>query len=98
MITPLFHVGQQVVCTNDEFTVLLAQDPRIVTPRKGETYTVRRNFQFMHAVGIALEEITNHHALPKGRSVEPNFSQSRFRAATEVPVTVESREESIYSN
>jgi len=80
MITPVFHPGQQVVCVNDDFTILKAQDPSIITPVAERVYTIRKNYQLLHDVGVSLEEINNTHAIPKGRKLEPNFSQSRFRA------------------
>ena len=99
MITPLFTVGQRVVCTNAEFTVLLAQDPSIQVPRKDQEYTVRKNYQLLHAVGITLDELDNSHAIPKGRKLEPNFSQSRFRAvATEGKVLQLAVEEDVFTD
>lgn len=78
MVTPIFYPGQQVICINSEFTILLAQDPRIRVPVQDQQYTVRRNYQFPHAVGITLQELDNSHALPKGGKLEPNFTQERF--------------------
>lgn len=99
MITPIFNVGQQVVCTNDEFTILLAQDPSIVVPKKNQEYTVKKNYQLLHAVGITLEELDNTHAIPKGRKIEPNFDQSRFRAVQEAKVIqMEKVEEDVFSD
>jgi len=88
METPLFFVGQKVQLINDDFTVLLAQDPRIVVPVKDVTYTIRANFQLLHAVGVTLAEISNTHAIPKGRKLEVNWNQRRFRAVQELPATV----------
>lgn len=78
MQTPMFYPGQKVTCVNDEFTILLAQDPRIQVPVLGDSYTVRKNFQFPHAVGVTLVELDNSHALPRGGKLEPNFDQNRF--------------------
>jgi uncharacterized protein YxjI len=89
MITPSFYVGQRVVCINDDFTILLAQDPRITVPVKGQEYTIRKNFQLLNAVGVTLEEIDNTHAIPKGRKLEPNFNQNRFALVQPVKVTEE---------
>ena len=80
MITPIFTVGQEIVCVNASFVILLAQDPRINVPVKDQVYTVRRNLQFTHDVGLLLEGLDNSHALPKKGKIEPNFSQSRFIA------------------
>ena len=88
MITPIFHVGQEIVCVNAEFAILLAQDPRIQVPVKGRHYHVRKNYQLLHAVGITLAELDNSHAIPKGRKLEPNFHQERFIAVPEVTTQV----------
>ncbi|TGE29778.1 hypothetical protein [Hymenobacter metallicola] len=76
MKTPLFHVGQQIVCTNDDFTLLLVQNPNIEAPKRGPIYTVRQNCIFPHAVGLLLEEIRNEHVAPG--FPEANFNQDRF--------------------
>lgn len=89
MITPIFYPGQKVVCINDNFDFLLACDPNIKVPQKGKTYTVRKNFQLTNAVGIALAELDNLHAIPKGRKLEPNFNQDRFTLVPPVRVTEE---------
>ena len=71
---------------NDDFSILLAQNPAINVPTKDVTYTVRRNLQFTHDVGILLQEVSN---VPvPGSRIEPNFSQGRFRAVQELPATV----------
>ncbi len=87
LVTPLFYPGQKVVCINDEFTVLTTIDPSIVVPAEGTVYTVRKNYQLLHDVGITLEEINNLHAIPAGRKLEPNFSQSRFSAVQTADVS-----------
>lgn len=86
MVTPLFYPGQRVICCNDEFTILLAQDPTIAVPIKDQQYTIRKNYQLLHDVGVTLEELDNTHAIPKGRKIEPNFSQSRFAPVPDVEV------------
>ena len=90
MITPLFHVGQRVTCTNGDFTILLAQNPGITVPVADNEYIIRRNLQFTHDVGVLLQEVNNV-PIP-GSYLEPNFSQFRFRAAQELPAEVMSRE------
>jgi hypothetical protein len=82
MITPLFYPGQKVICVNDDFTVLLAQNPTINTPVKDEVYTIRKNFQFTHNVGVVVEEIYN--LCIQGSRIEPNFAQDRFVVASNV--------------
>lgn len=92
MVTPIFYPGQQVICINSEFTILLAQDPRICVPIQDQQYTVRKNYQFPHAVGITLMELDNSHALPKGGKLEPNFCQSRFCIVQEMSATIVAEE------
>jgi len=82
MITPLFYPGQKVVCINDDFSTLHANNPNINTPIKDEEYTIRKNLQFTHDVGVLLEEIYNN--CIQGSKIEPNFSQSRFVLASKV--------------
>ena len=89
-ITPLFHVGQRITCTNGDFTILLAQNPGITVPVAENEYIIRRNLQFTHDVGILLEGLRN---VPvPGSYLEPNFSQSRFVAAQELPAEVVAEE------
>ena len=85
-ITPIFHVGQQVQLVNADFCILLAQNPAITVPQQDEQYTVRKNYQFPHNVGITLEGIINV-PIP-GSKLEPNFAQARFRAVQELPAEV----------
>ena len=82
MITPIFYPGQRVVCINDDFSRLLSKNPTINTPIKEEVYTIRKNLQFIHDVGVLLEEIHNECIL--GSKIEPNFNQSRFVLVSEV--------------
>ncbi|TGE29337.1 hypothetical protein [Hymenobacter metallicola] len=82
MNAPLFHVGQAVVCTNDDFTLLLAQNPAIQTPKRGPIYTVRRLFDTHRGFGITLEEINNAGVAPG--FPEANFHESRFAAVPDV--------------
>ena len=91
-ITPLFHVGQRVTCTNGDFTILLAQNPRITVPVSDNVYIIRRNLQFTHDVGVLLQEVNNV-PIP-GSKIEPNFSQARFVAAQELPAEVVAEEAS----
>ena len=95
MITPIFHIGQQVVLVRDDFTVLLAQNPAINVPVKDTVYVIRKNYQFTHDVGVLLQEISNV-PIP-GSKLEPNFSQSRFSALKERP-TVAKEEEVSYAD
>ena len=90
MITPTFYPGQRVTCINADFCILLAQNPAITVPKQDEQYTVRKNFQFPHNVGITLEGIINV-PIP-GSKLEPNFMQSRFVALQELPAEVLSEE------
>ena len=85
-ITPLFHVGQRITLINDDFSILLAQNSAIQVPVKDTVYVLRRNSQFSHDVGVLLQEIRNV-PIP-GSKLEPNFSQSRFRAVQELPATM----------
>lgn len=76
MNAPLFHPGQQVVCTNDDFTMLLVQNPNIQTPKRGPIYTVRGIYLTHRGYGITLEEINNAEVAPG--FPEANFHESRF--------------------
>ncbi len=78
MITPIFHPGQQVVCTDASFVILHAQNSGITVPQQDQVYTIGRNLQFTMDVGVLLAEISNEPIA--GSNLEPNFSQSRFRA------------------
>jgi hypothetical protein len=86
VVTPIFIVGQRVVCVDAAFTILHAQNPNILVPVKDQVYTVRKNYQLTHSVGVSLEEIVNQ-PIP-GSKLEPNFSQFRFAAVQELPATV----------
>ena len=76
MKPPLFHIGQQVVCTNDEFTVLRAQNPAIQTPKRGPIYTVRGLYDTHNGYGLTLVEINNAAVAPG--YPEANFHENRF--------------------
>lgn len=76
MQPPLFHIGQQVICTNDDFTLLLVQNPNIQTPKRGPIYTVRGIYDTHRGYGITLAEIDNTHVAPG--FPEANFHESRF--------------------
>lgn len=82
MNAPLFHVGQPVVCTNDDFTLLLVQNPAIQTPKRGPIYTVRSLFDTHRGFGLTLEEIHNAGVAPG--FPEANFHESRFAAVPDV--------------
>ena len=76
MKAPLFHPGQEVVCTNDDFTLLLVQNPNIQTPRRGPIYTVRNVYDTHNGFGITLVQINNAAVAPG--FPEANFHESRF--------------------
>lgn len=76
MKPPLFHIGQEVICTNDDFTLLLVQNPNIQTPKRGPIYTVRGLFDTHRGYGITLHEINNAEVAPG--FPEANFHESRF--------------------
>ena len=80
MITPIFYTGQKVVCINDDFSELLSKNPTLNTPIKDEVYTIRKNYQFLHDVGVTLGEVYN--LCIQGSKIEPNFSQARFVLAS----------------
>ena len=82
MNPPLFHPGQAIVCTNDDFTVLKAQNPAIQTPQRGPIYTVRRLFDTHRGYGLTLAEISNAGVAPG--FPEANFHESRFAALPDV--------------
>ncbi|OWP62519.1 hypothetical protein CDA63_13480 [Hymenobacter amundsenii] len=76
MKPPLFHPGQEVVCTNDDFTMLLVQNPNIRTPKRGPIYKVRGIYYTHKGYGITLQEINNADVAPG--FPEANFHESRF--------------------
>ena len=76
MKPPLFHIGQEVICTNDDFTLLLVQNPNIHTPKRGPIYTVRALYDTHRGYGLTLVEIDNTHVAPG--FPEANFHESRF--------------------
>ncbi len=76
MKPPLFHPGQEVVCTNDDSTMLLVQNPNIRTPKRGPIYTVRNVYDTHNGYGITLQEINNAAVAPG--FPEANFHESRF--------------------
>ncbi|WBO86059.1 hypothetical protein [Hymenobacter yonginensis] len=76
MSAPLFHPGQEVVCINDDFTMLLVQNPNIQTPKRGPIYTVRDIYDTHNGFGITLAEINNAAVAPG--FPEANFHESRF--------------------
>ena len=95
-ITPLFHVGQRITLINDDFSILLAQNPAIQVPVKDTVYVLRRNLQFTHNVGVLLEGLVNV-PIP-GSKLEPNWNQARFVAVRELPATVRKEEERSYAD
>ncbi|TGE25147.1 hypothetical protein E5K00_08105 [Hymenobacter aquaticus] len=82
MKAPLFHVGQPVVCTNDDFMLLLLQNPNIQTPKRGPIYTVRGLYDTHKGFGITLAEISNAEVAPG--FPEANFHESRFAPVPDV--------------
>lgn len=93
-ITPLFFPGQRVTCVDDNFTTLLSINPYINVPKKDEVYTIRKNYQFTHTVGVTLEEIFNMSV--EGSRLEPNFEQSRFALINPANSQVVEVEEELY--
>ncbi|GAA4392021.1 hypothetical protein [Hymenobacter koreensis] len=85
MPEPLFHIGQEIVCTNDNFAIMHVLNhpshpshPQFTTPRKGPVYHVRGFVTTPAAVGVLLDEIVNP---PMAKGVpEANFNQNRFAA------------------
>ncbi|TGE13934.1 hypothetical protein [Hymenobacter elongatus] len=82
MNPPLFHPGQPIVCSNDDFTVLLAQNPAIQTPKRGPIYVVRGLFDTPRGFGLTVVEINNAGVAPG--FPEANFHESRFAAVPDV--------------
>ena len=82
MHPPLFHPGQAVVCTNDDFTLLRAQNPAIQTPKRGPIYTVRGLYNTPKGYGVTLAEINNAEVAPG--FPEANFHESRFAILPDV--------------
>ncbi|WP_375436162.1 hypothetical protein [uncultured Hymenobacter sp.] len=76
MKPPLFHPEQEIVCINDDFTLLLVQNPNIQTPKRGPIYTVRGVYDTHRGYGITLAEINNMAVAPG--FPEANFHESRF--------------------
>jgi hypothetical protein len=76
MNAPLFHTGQEVVCINDDFTMLLVQNPNIQTPKRGPIYMVRDIYDTHNGFGITLAEINNAAVAPG--FPEANFHEARF--------------------
>lgn len=76
MNIPLFHPGQEVVCSNDDFTLLLVQNPNIQTPKRGPIYTVRSIYDTHNGFGITVTGINNAAVAPG--FPEANFHESRF--------------------
>ncbi|UYZ61227.1 hypothetical protein [Hymenobacter latericus] len=76
MKAPLFRVGQEVICTNDDFTLLLAQNPNIQTPKRGPIYLVRELYDTHRGYGLTLEGL--HNAAVAPGFPEANFHESRF--------------------
>lgn len=83
MKPPKFHVGQAIVCVNDEFSVLLAQNPNIRVPKAGPTYHVRALYAVGPAWGLTLAEISNEDVAPG--YPEANFHQDRFAPLEMLP-------------
>ncbi|MFD1468032.1 hypothetical protein ACFQ48_07330 [Hymenobacter caeli] len=83
MKPPKFHEGQAVVCVNDDFSVLLAQNPHIRVPRSGPTYHVRELYAVGAAWGLTLAEIDNQGVAPG--YPEANFHQDRFAPLEMMP-------------
>ena len=82
MNAPLFHPGQAIVCTNDDFTVLKAQNPAIQTPKRGPIYIVRGLFETHRGFGLTVAEINNAGVAPG--FPEANFHETRFAPVPDV--------------
>jgi hypothetical protein len=68
----MFHVGQKVVCVNDEYQDIRCGDTPV---KRGAIYTVRKCFDFFGESGVLVEEICN----PKDRG----YHGFRFRPVVE---------------
>lgn len=81
MNAPKFSIGQEIVCVNDDFTLLLVQNPNIQTPERGPIYHVRGLLPVAgKGWGVLLQEIYNG-------SVAPGFPEANFHEDRFAPVT-----------
>jgi hypothetical protein len=83
----MFHVGQMVVCVNDDFSRIILRGEEL--PVKGRVYTVRAISMHVGGLGILLHEIVNkprHYYTSIG---ECWFRASRFRPAQTRPTSIE---------
>ena len=88
----MFKIGEEVVCIDDSFCILRMQcPPELVTPVKGEVYTVRGVVYTENGLGVWLNEIDNKHVAPD--RPECNFRLGRFRKVAEVTLRLEVEEE-----
>lgn len=84
-MTQPFEIGQQVVCTDGDFSGsnLDTLNWKYITPEEGETYTIRAVEPYWengHEWAVRLGEIVNeeHYYSALGRSMEAHWKATRF--------------------
>ena len=83
MKPPKFQVDQAIVCVNDDFSILLAQNPNIRVPKSGPVYHVRALYAVGGAWGLTLAEVHNEDVAPG--YPEANFNEGRFAPLEMLP-------------
>jgi len=76
----MFHVGQEVVCVNDKFTITGPGAPFVKTPVCGRVYTIRDIRTSRRGDYLLLDEIRNDEFhFGSGETGEPGWRLDRFR-------------------
>lgn len=73
-----FHVGQKVVCIDDNFSRKF-----VTNPVMSKIYTLREVYPFADGIGVLLDEIRNEPRQWSDDYGEPGFRASRFRPVVE---------------
>jgi hypothetical protein len=84
-----FHVGQQVVCVNDQFSQ--REDWRATVrsfPKLHGIYTIREIFEYEPLIGFTFVEISNPCAHFSKGYHEPAFNSMNFRPVRKTSIDV----------
>lgn len=78
-------IGALVECINDTWKQKTIETvPNL--PIKGKYYTIRTANQYIHGIGVTLEEVNNAKTVQyQGQLLEPSFDIERFRELTDLP-------------
>ena len=82
----MFHIGQLIVCIDDNWDITRADHNKVKHPTKGMIYTIRGIQEFETGVGIVLEEIVNKPLQYHQGFEEAHWLTHRFRPIKETSI------------